>query len=316
MTKRSGSSYITYFREEWSYLYDSTFYALTEKESAKLLEMNHKISFDEIKTIYLPLSQLLHLHITGYQNKQQTAAASSLSSRPLTPPFIVGITGSVAVGKSTTATVLESLLKGRSEDSDVVIVSTDNFLYPNHILEQRGILQEKGFPETYDREHLIRFLQQIKSGHSDLEIPIYSHLIYDILPGKTQRIGKPNILILEGLNVLQESPVGKHLISDFIDFSIYIDADKIHIFKWYMDRFRMLFQTAHQDPDAYLYSYTHLPLEEVLKQAEEVWRKTNQVNLKRYIDPTRLCADLILEKGVDHKVERVRLRRGIVRQEK
>lgn len=307
------SSYTSFSRGEWAALRDATPLTLSEADLAELQGLNEQLSMSEVVEVYLPLSRLLNLHVAA------TRELARVSDRFLGKsagrvPYVIGIAGSVAVGKSTTARVLQALLARWPDHPRVDLVTTDGFLHPNRVLQERGLMARKGFPESYDVRRLVRFVADVKAGVAEVEAPIYSHLVYDVVPDRTQLVAQPDILILEGLNVLQggdrEVDDGTRLfVSDYFDFSIYVDAVEAEIKTWFLDRFRRLRETAFRDPKSYFAKYAGLSEDEAIAFASRVWEEINGANLRANILPTRERADLILEKGRDHRVERVRLRR-------
>lgn len=307
------SSYTSFSRGEWAALRDATPLTLSEADLAELQGLNEQLSMSEVVEVYLPLSRLLNLHVAA------TRELARVSDRFLGKsagrvPYVIGIAGSVAVGKSTTARVLQALLARWPDHPRVDLVTTDGFLHPNRVLQERGLMARKGFPESYDVRRLVRFVADVKAGVAEVEAPIYSHLVYDVVPDRTQLVAQPDILILEGLNVLQggdrEVDDGTRLfVSDYFDFSIYVDAVEEEIKTWFLDRFRRLRETAFRDPKSYFAKYAGLSEDEAVAFASRVWEEINGANLRVNILPTRERADLILEKGRDHRVERVRLRR-------
>lgn len=266
-----------------------------------------------MEDIYVPLSRLLNLHVAAVQHLYSARRAFLGISHPQKTPYIIGLGGSVAVGKSTFSRVLRACLARWSDHRRVDLVTTDGFLYPNKVLETRGLMQRKGFPDSYNQRALLKFLADIKAGVPMVEAPVYSHLHYDILPGIKQEVNQPDILILEGLNVLQ-SPHTKFnasrvFVSDFFDFSIYLDAEEITIERWYVERFLRLRETVFQDEASYFHRYASLTEPEAVNTARRIWAEINLANLRENIRPTRERAHLILEKTGDHYVSKVKLRR-------
>jgi type I pantothenate kinase len=300
------SPYLRFSRTEWAHLRASTPQPLTESELLTLQGINEDISLDEVAGIYLPLSRLLNLYVSAIQSLHK-ATDTFLGHLPAKVPYIIGIAGSVAVGKSTMARILQALLSRWPDHPKVDLITTDGFLYPTAILEQRDLMNRKGFPESYDQRRLVRFLTEIKSGKREVSAPVYSHLIYDIVVGSEKTVCHPDVLIVEGLNVLQS---GQGIfVSDFFDFSIYIDADENTIEDWYVSRFLKLRETVFQKPDSYFNRYAKLSREEAVAKAHSIWREINGPNLRDNIQPTRERAQLILRKGAGHSVEEVRLRK-------
>lgn len=306
------SRYTNFSRTEWARLRDATPLTLSEADLTELQGLNEQLSMREVEEVYLPLSRLLNLHVAATRELERVT--DRFLGKTVAPnPYILGVAGSVAVGKSTTARVLRALLARWPDHPRVDLVTTDGFLYPNRVLEERGLMARKGFPESYDRRRLVRFVADLKAGVAEVTAPVYSHLVYDILPGEAQVVRQPDILILEGLTVLDGSDVrsvdDSLFVSDHFDFSIFVDAPEAHIKKWFLQRFRRLRETAFRDPKSYFGKYAQLSDAEAQAFAGKVWEEINGVNLRENILPTRERAHLILEKGPEHAVERVRLRR-------
>jgi type I pantothenate kinase len=298
--------YLDFDRGEWANLRASTPLTLTRDDVEKLSGINVSLDIEEVESMYLPLSRLLNLQAQGSQ--QLAAVTDTFLGSPRRPiPFIIGVAGSVAVGKSTISRVLQALLARWPEHPEVELVTTDGFLYPNAVLAERGLMERKGFPESYDRKALLRFVSRAKAGEGPLEVPLYSHVRYDVL-GESRIIDQPDILVVEGLNVLQAGHSGA-FVSDYFDFSIFVDARAGDIRKWYIERFLTLKRTAFAQPDAYFRRYSELSDDQAVAVATEIWERINEVNLTENILPTRDRAALILEKAADHRVIRVRLRR-------
>ncbi len=307
------SPYRNFSREEWARLRADTPMTLVERDLAQLSGLMDGLSLEEVEQIYLPMSRLINLYVQGAQ-ELHSVSSRFLNRKDRRVPFIIGIAGSVAVGKSTTARALRALLARWPDHPQVDLVTTDGFLLPNAELERRGIMNRKGFPESFDTTRLLNFLAEVKSGREVVEAPVYSHFHYDVLPGQKTIVKRPDILIVEGLNVLQPArlPRGGEAIpfvSDFFDFSIYIDADPKVIEEWYVARFLKLRGTAFRDPGAYFHRYASLTPEEAVERALEIWGTINLKNLEENILPTKRRSRLILRKGKDHRVESVALRR-------
>ncbi|HWW49133.1 MAG TPA: type I pantothenate kinase [Xanthobacteraceae bacterium] len=305
--------YRVFSREDWAKLRDDMPMTLNAEEIAALSSMHDRLDLKEVEEIYLPLSRLLSMYAAATQ-RLFLAQRQFLGIEDRKMPYIIGVAGSVAVGKSTTARVLQALLQHWSPKPKVALVTTDGFLYPNAVLERQGLMQKKGFPESYDLPALLGFLSDVKAGRSPVRAPIYSHLTYDIVPNQWVEVQHPDILIVEGLNVLQTGRLprdGKAIpvVSDFFDFSVYIDADEQVLRAWYIERFLALRHTAFQDPRSYFHRYALLSDEEAIATALSIWERTNLANLEDNILPTRPRATLILKKGPEHVIETVALRR-------
>ena len=282
--------------------------SLTAEELDELRGLADPIDLGEVEDVYLPLSRLLRLYYEASAGLRETVGAF-LGERIRPAPFVIAIAGSVAVGKSTTARVLRTLISRWPTRPRTELVTTDNFLYPNAVLAERGLTDRKGFPESYDRRALLRFVQQVRAGAPEVTAPVYSHLAYDILPGQRQSVRRPDVLILEGINVLQPAPAGALAVADFVDFSIYVDARADHIEQWFLVRLRALRDTAFTDPRSPFRALTEVSLAEVDAFGAEVWKTINEVNLVENIQPTRARATLVLHNDADHSVTRVGLRR-------
>lgn len=305
--------YMQFNRDQWAALRKSEPLPLNEQELTKLQGINEDLSMEEVIQIYLPLSRLLNFYISS-NLRRQAVIEQFLGTKHLRTPYIISIAGSVAVGKSTTARVLQALLTHWSRQRKVELITTDGFLHPNQVLKERGLMKKKGFPQSYDITSLIKFVSDIKSGVEYVTTPVYSHLTYDIVPQQQEVIKSPDILILEGLNVLQtgmDYPHAPHrvFVSDFVDFSIYVDADEALLRQWYVSRFLKFRQGAFSDPDSYFHHYAQLPEEETIHIANQIWQEINGRNLQENIQPTRERANLILKKAANHAIEEVRLRK-------
>jgi type I pantothenate kinase len=306
-------TFVDFTRAEWAALRAATPLTLGPDDLDRIRGLNDRLSQDEVEQVHLPISRLLNLQVAAVQ--QLHRATDTFLGRPSEArPYVIGIAGSVAVGKSTTARLLQALLSRWPDHPRVDLVTTDGFLYPNAELEARGLMDRKGFPESYDRRRLLAFVQDLRAGVPRVAAPVYSHLAYDIVPGAEQVVGRPDVVILEGLNVLQTGDgrpgaVATIVVSDFFDFAIFVDADEADIERWYVERFLTLRDTVFRDPESYFHRYAELTDAEAADEARRIWRTINLVNLRTNIAPTRDRADLILEKGPDHEVRRVRLRR-------
>ncbi len=307
------SPYRTFSRADWAKLRADTPMTLVERDLDQLSGVIEELSMAEVEEVYLPMSRLLNLYVAASQ-ELHAVTNRFLGRRDQRVPFILGIAGSVAVGKSTSARVLRALLARWPDHPRVDLITTDGFLYPNEMLEARGIMGRKGFPESFDATKLLNFLHDVKSGKKNVEAPVYSHFHYNIVPNQSVVVDRPDILIVEGLNVLQPARMprdgeGIPFVSDFFDFSLYIDADPAVIEQWYVARFLRLRQTAFRDPAAYFHRYATLNNDEAKERALEIWRTINLKNLQENILPTRQRAGLILRKGDNHRTESVSLRR-------
>lgn len=305
--KESDSFYII-DRSEWKELINHTEITLTDEEVEALRSLNDQVSVTDVKEIYLPILQVLHQYIKHYHNRQ--IEVKKLLNRPeAKDPYIIGIAGSVAVGKSTLARFLQKMMARAYPDKKVKLITTDGFLYPNEVLKERNILNRKGFPESYDMHRLISFMGDVKSGRRNIKVPLYSHRLYNIVPDEYEIIDQPDILIVEGINVLQLPANEKIFVSDFFDFSFYVDAEPDRIEKWYLERFGVLLQTAFKDPSNYYYPYAVGDRTEAFKMAKNVWRTINLKNLQEYILPTRFRADMIIHKTSEHFIDQILLKK-------
>ncbi len=311
----SPSPYVELDRDAWVRLSESTPLPLTDADVTRLRGLGDPIDLAEVDAIYRPLSRLLDLYVTA---TRRLHAASSTFLREDTPrtPFVVGVAGSVAVGKSTTARLLRELMARWPATPNVALMTTDGFLHPNAELERRGLMDRKGFPESYDRRALLQFVSRVKAGEAEVRAPVYDHVTYDIVPGAEVVVRRPDVLIVEGLNVLQPAPsaagtsrTSNLAVSDFFDFSIYVDARTQDVRQWYVERFLSLRSTAFARPESYFHRYAALSDAEAVARAEGIWDAINAPNLVRNILPTRSRATLVLTKGSDHSVQRVRLRK-------
>jgi type I pantothenate kinase len=312
-TEEALSPYRVFSRGDWAARREDTPMTLTADEISELKAFNDRLSLSEVEEIYLPLSRLLAFYV-GAAQRLFRAMQRFLGTEDAKVPYIIGIGGSVAVGKSTTARVLQALLARWPNTPKVDLITTDGFLLPNAVLAREGLMEKKGFPESYDLPALLRFLNGIKAGQRPVRAPVYSHLVYDVVPGEWIEIDRPDILIVEGLNVLQAGRLPKDgkavpFVSDFFDFSIYIDATEDVLQRWYVERFLRLRETAFRDPRSYFHRYSKLNDEEAVTTATSIWQRINLVNLRENILPTRPRASLILQKNENHLIDEVALRR-------
>lgn len=317
MTKANEADFHSPFRDlsrdEWKALNGVSSYTIADKDLEKLHAINEPLNMQEIEDIYFPLSAMLQIHIEHYRQLHQQTD-TFFHNRTSKLPFIIGIAGSVAAGKSTTARVLQRVLSLSASKPEVALVTTDGFLYPNDYLEKHGILNRKGFPESYDTKRLLNFLSDIKSGKPKVSAPVYSHLVYDILPNELQVIESPDVLIVEGINVLQVDLRGSSrepriFVSDYFDYSIYVDASDENLLLWYVERFEWLRKTAFSDPRSYFHRFANMSEEASTMMAKAIWNEINKPNLITNILPTKSRADLILEKGSHHFVKGVKIRK-------
>lgn len=301
--------FVEILRSDWSQLGNSTKQPLTESEISQIRGLGDFLDLTEVSEVYLPLSRFLNLYVTKHSDIHK-ATSDFLGERAKPVPFIIGVAGSVAVGKSTVSRLLKELLSRWEGTPKVALVTTDGFLYPNKELEKRSLMDRKGFPESYDRLALIKFVSDVKSGKKEVSAPVYSHLTYDIIPGEQVVVDSPDVLIIEGLNVLQApGPDQDITLSDFFDFKIFVDAETQNISKWFLNRFHALRESAFTNPESYFHRYAEMPLEKALARATEIWETINLPNLTENILPTRSRATLVLKKGDNHRVESVLLRK-------
>ena len=304
------SPFVEISRADWAALGRSTELPLTEQEISQIRGLGDFLDLKEVGDVYLPLSRLLNLYVTEAQ-RLHSVTSEFLGERAKRTPFIIGVAGSVAVGKSTVARLLKEMLSRWPSTPRVELVTTDGFLYNNAELERRNLMHRKGFPESYDRLALLKFVADIKSGVERVTAPVYSHLSYDIVPGAEVIVESPDVVIVEGLNVLQPPVMGQEVaLSDYFDFKIYVDADVESVTKWFIGRFEQLREGAFTNPKSYFHRYAEMPFEQALARANEIWRTINLPNLIENIQPTRSRATLVLQKGSDHVVQSVLLRKG------
>ena len=305
--KKELIDFETISRQTWQRLHRDTTVPLTQKELNSIKSLNDKISLQEVLDIYLPLINLISIYKKANEDLSFFKSIF-LQEKNRSRPFIIGISGSVAVGKSTTSRLLQILLSRRFKWATVEMVTTDGFLYPNKVLEERNILDRKGFPESYDMELLLDFLDSIKNGE-EFEIPVYSHEVYDIVPDQKVTIQPVDFLIVEGINVFQNPQNQTLYVSDYFDLSIYVDADVANIETWYLERFQTLLKLAEKDPNNYYHRFTQMPFNQVLAIAQDTWKNINLANLEKYIEPTRSRADIILHKGQNHEIDKIYLKK-------
>ncbi|WYJ97018.1 pantothenate kinase [Enterococcus sp. DIV0212c] len=301
-------NYYPISRKEWQGFYHNGKAPLTEEELEDIKGFNDQISLQDVQDIYVPLTHLIHLYMKEFESLTVSKGLFLHEYVPV-PPFIIGIAGSVAVGKSTTARLLQLILSRTFKRRNVQLITTDGFLYPNKVLEEKGIMDRKGFPESYDMEKLIDFLNQVKNSQEEIKAPLYSHSVYDIIEGEYEVIQQPDILIVEGINTLQLPANQQIYVSDFFDFSVFVDAEPKLIEKWYLERFGALLDTAFLDPDNYYYQYAIGNREDAFAMAKEVWKTVNLKNLEEYILPTRGRADIILHKTENHIIDEIFMRK-------
>lgn len=306
--ERAPAAYMSFDRAQWAALRSSTPMTLSEDALAALRGLNDPVDLEEVGDIHLPLTRLLNLHVAAARNLSQVK--DQFLGRPAgAAPYVIALAGSVAVGKSTLARLLQHLLSRWPDHPRVELVTTDGFLHPTRVLLERNTMRRKGFPESYDLPRMVQFLAAVKAGAAEVEAPVYSHVAYDIVPGETQIVQRPDILIFEGLNVLQANPDAATIVSDFFDFSIYLDADEADLQDWYVARFLKLQRTAFQNPASYFHHYKDLGVGGATHVALGIWRDINLVNLRENILPSRTRADLVLRKGRDHGINEVWLKR-------
>lgn len=300
--------YLAFARDDWATLRAATPLTLTEDDLDHLRGINERIDLDEVATVYLPLSRLLNLYVSAVQDLHRVSATFLGAISPKVP-YVIGVAGSVAVGKSTFSRILQALLARWPDHPRVDLVTTDGFLLPNRVLEERGLMERKGFPESYDTRALLGFLRQVKSGVESVSAPAYDHTVYDIVPDEVVTVSSPDIVIVEGLNVLQVDRAGAEFVSDYFDFSIYIDADEHDIASWYVDRFLTFRASVFQRSDSFFRNFADLDDDEAVALAQGIWERINGRNLRENIEPTRERASLVVRKGADHRVTEVLLRK-------
>src|SRR5690625_2542128 len=305
--QKSNTFYI-FDREDWTSLNTAENFSMTDQELEELSALNDNVSLKDVREIYVPLASILDIFIKNY-NKEQKHLKKLLNLEPERVPYVIGIAGSVAVGKSTLARLLQTILSKYYKDKKVDLITTDGFLYPNEVLEERGIMNRKGFPESYDMHRLITFMGDVKSGKPNVKVPKYSHAVYNIVPGEFHEIDRPDILIVEGINTLQLPANEKIYASDFFDFSFYVDAEPDNIENWYLQRFGILVDTAFRDPKNYYNRFANIERSQAFDYAKKVWKEVNYKNLVNYILPTRFRADAIIHKTTNHYIDQILLRK-------
>ncbi|GEO46956.1 type I pantothenate kinase [Companilactobacillus kimchii] len=306
---QSLANYDEFSRKEWENFHgEYKKQAITDGELRKIKSLDDEISIDDVRSVYAPIRHLLHIYLKNYR-KLTKLKNEFLNNKTRKVPFVIGVSGSVAVGKSTTARLLKIMLERSYPQYKVAQMTTDGFLYPSKILKERHLMDKKGFPETYDMSKLLDFLGEVKTRGGKIRYPLYSHNIYDIIPGKYEELDNPDILIVEGINVLQLPQNEQIYVSDFFDFSIYIDAEVNDIEEWFLNRFETLLDLARNDPNSYYYQFTQIPETEAMEMAKNVWNTINYPNLRDYIKPTMNRADLILHKSEDHQIDKIYLRK-------
>jgi type I pantothenate kinase len=300
--------YIEFDRAGWAALRAATPLTLDDADLDRLRGINERIDLDEVTAVYLPLSRLLNLYVSAVQDLHRVSATFLGTFAPIVP-YVIGVAGSVAVGKSTFSRILQALLSRWPDHPAVDLITTDGFLHPNHVLAERGLMDRKGFPESYDTRALVGFLRDVKSGRPEVSAPVYDHVTYDIVPDAAVTVRTPDIVIVEGINVLQVGRDTTEYVSDYFDFSIYVDADEDDIEEWYVERFRTFRQSVFTRPDSYFSNYADLDDAMAEQMARSIWERINGVNLTENIMPTRDRASLVIHKGADHRVTSVRLRK-------
>jgi type I pantothenate kinase len=301
-------NYYGFSKDEWKNFYHLKSLPLTQANLKQVKAFNDVISLQDVQDVYIPIVHLLKLCTQNFKQWQNTKT-TFLKKQPRKVPFIIGISGSVAVGKSTTARLLRVLLNHYFQNQKIQLITTDGFLYNTSELKRRHLMDRKGFPESYDMPALIKFLNDVKSGERNVKAPVYSHEVYDIIPNRFDLIDQPDVLIIEGINTLQLPSNQQIYVSDFTDFSIYIDADDDLIEQWYIERFKRLMDTAFQNPSNYYYDIAHKDRKKAIFTAEKVWRDINLPNLRDNIKPTKTRADLIIHKSHEHRIDQVLLRK-------